>query len=301
MAASSLCVQSLRWHGRGQSVSDKARYFPVRPEPLRMQPGLSRFGSDFGNGALDAQFFPRDRDEPRYLADKAAVLASHPERFVWRDGARERTALARVADWIDAQLALERGASPVALADGFDVARRYGAFAAALAEDLVVIARGEDGAERAILVHVCFPSGWRPEAIAGQSFAQIHAPVPAFEAVSRTAPALVSAMIERGPYVRFVWGVTADARLDHHPEHGARDAWSAATATGYLRVERQVTVPFPDVSASLFLIRTYLYAFDELDAAERNTLASALAQTSPEVLAYKGLANGLAHVLALLR
>ena len=268
-----------------------------------MQPGLSRFGTDFGNGAADSLFFPRDHEAARYEREKVSVRSRHPERFGWCDGPRERRALSRVAGWVRERIELER-ARPC-LAPGkehdFDIARDYDALAREVAEDLVVMALDERGAERAILVHVCFPSGWRPESIVGQSFAAIHAPVPEMDAVNGAAPALVSAMITRGPYVRFVWGVSADAELDHHPEHGTRQAWSATTEPGYLRVERQVLVPFPDVSASLFLIRTYLYAFDELTRDQRLTLASALEQTSPAILAYKGLADGLPHVLGLLR
>jgi hypothetical protein len=284
-------------------VNDKARYFPVRGEPLRMQPGLSRFGTDFGNGASDSLFFPRDRDAARYQRAKASVRARHPERFGWRDGPRERQALSRIASWLRERIALERespSVSPSARHE-LDIARDYDALAREVAEDLVVMALDESGAERAILVHVCFPSGWRPESIVGQSFAAIHVSVPEMDAVNGAAPALVSAMITRGPYVRFVWGVSADAELDHHPEHGTREGWTDATHPGYLRVERQVLVPFPDVSASLFLIRTYLYAFDELTHEERLTLASALEQTSPAILAYKGLRTGLPRVLALLR
>jgi heme-dependent oxidative N-demethylase alpha subunit-like protein len=290
-------------------VRDKARYFPLQAAPLRMQPGLARFGSDFGNGADDARFFPLDREHAHYRREKAAVLARHPERFAWLDGARERAALERVAAWLGTQLASEHGTSsvsspaptPASVAGGTDIARTFGAIAQDVAEDLVVLARDASGPERAILVHVCFPSGWRPESILGQSFEQIHAPVPEFDAVARAAPALVAALIERGPYVRFVWGVSADDRLDHHPEHGPRAAWSSSTPNGYLRVERQVMVPFPEVAASLFLIRTYLYEFAELTPDERLTLASALEQTSPAILAYKGLGEALPHVLRLLR
>jgi heme-dependent oxidative N-demethylase alpha subunit-like protein len=289
---------------------DKARYFPLEAQPLRMQPGLARFGSDFGNGQDDARFFPVDRDRARYRHEKAAVLARHPERFGWIDGDRERTALESVAGWILEQLARERSATPSvartheqhAPPERLDIARAYREIADEIAEDLVVLARDEGGRERVILAHVCFPSGWRPESIVGQSFAEIHAPVPEFESVARAAPALVGALLERGPYVRFVWGVSADDGLDHHPEHGPRAPWTPATVRGYLRVERQVMVPFAAVAAGLFLIRTYLYGFDELSVEQRLTLASALEQTSPAVLAYKGLGgDALPHVLHLLR
>ena len=50
-----------------------------------------------------------------------------------------------------------------------------------------------------------------------------------------------------------------------------------------------MTVPFPDGQASLFLIRTYLYPFDELRDDRRATLARALAALSEAVTRYKGL------------
>jgi hypothetical protein len=81
--------------------------------------------------------------------------------------------------------------------------------------------------------------------------------------------------------------VCPDAELDHHPDR-PRARWSD-THEGFLRVERQVTVPFADLRASLFLVRTFCYAFATLSGAERAHLCRALLATSDEVLAYKGL------------
>ena len=68
----------------------------------------------------------------------------------------------------------------------------------------------------------------------------------------------------------------ADDVLDHHPEEGVRTAWTPESRSGWLRVERQVTVPFPDVNAALFVIRTYLYPFESLACEEQRDLRSAL-------------------------
>jgi hypothetical protein len=65
-------------------------------------------------------------------------------------------------------------------------------------------------------------------------------------------------------------------------------------------VERQLTVPFPDVSASLFLIRTYLYPFDSLDEPERRVLRSAIDGMSPALRRYKGLLGFEPRIHALL-
>jgi hypothetical protein len=146
---------------------------------------------------------------------------------------------------------------------------------------------------------VSFPSGWRPENIRGASFAGIHGPVPDFAKLDAAARSMVGAMVERGPYVRFVWTITADDRLDHHPDGSPRGAWRR-DGPGWLRVERQVTVPFAAVGAALFLIRTYLYPFLSLSGAERTTLARALEAMPEAIAAYKGIAAFRATAIAAL-
>jgi len=269
-------------------------YFPVKAEPLRMQAGLFRFGTDFGNGEDDQRFFPRDETSARYLAEKARVLSRHPERSdVSLHNEAERRCLVAAQAWLTETLERE-GQTAAARLPLPELGRE-------LVEDFAVLHVDETGADRTIVVHACFPSGWRPEQILGQSFANTHARVPAFEAVARKAENLTLAMVSRGPYVRFVWTISADAELDHHPEHGRRALWSAQTPRGYLRVERQTIVPLPSASGSLFLIRTYLYGFDELPSAERAVLASALEQLPPAVVRYKQLDAALPRALELLR
>jgi hypothetical protein len=275
---------------------DPARplYFPVKPEPLRMQAGLFRFGTDFGNGAADHAFLPRDATTARYLAEKAQVLALHPQRdgSSIRDELDER-AFAAAEAWL---LETLRAEGLVTTLPG-----SRPALTRALVEDFAVLRRHADGTDRVLWLQACFPSGWRPEDVLGQSFARIHARIPAFEAVASKAASLVEAMVTRGPYVRFVWTISADDALDHHPEQGRRLAWSPTTARGFLRVERQITVPFPDLSACVFLIRTYLYGFDELCDEHRETLALALELMPPELVRYKQLTSAVPRALQLLR
>lgn len=263
-----------------------ARYFPVKPLPLRMEAGLARHGTDFGNGAIDGAFFQVDDQLGRYLAAKrAAPPARHAE--LARDDA-DRTLLAAVVAWIRETLAREH---PELLAPLGEAAPRAGftALAGLVQEDLVVIRRLPDGGSSAIAVHVSMPAGWRPERIRRASFGAIHGPVPDFAKHAAAERSMVDAMVERGPYVRFVWTVSADDHLDHHPEEGTRAPWRA-DGTGWLRVERQTTVPFAAQEGALFLIRTYLYAFADLTGEQRAVLASALERLPDAVAAYKGLA-----------
>jgi hypothetical protein len=260
-----------------------------------MEAGLLRHGSDLGNGAADRLFFQIDRELERYLAAKRAV-PPHRHALLVREAA-ERDIHAAVLTWMNDTLAREHPERLALLAGG---AAGFAQLACVVQEDLAVLRRLPDGRASAIAVHVCAPSGWRPERIHGAGFAAIHGPVPEFAKDPRAERSMVDAMVERGPYVRFVWTVAADANLDHHPEEGRREPWRS-DGRGFLRVERQTTVPFPAHAASLFLIRTYLTPFADLTVAQRGVLARAIALMPAELAAYKGLDAIRATVLEVLR
>ncbi len=264
-----------------------------------MRPRLQPFGTDFGNGAADARSFQRDCEAPRYLA------AKRPDRYRIASGTRaEDRAHRAVLAWMEARRTKEDpdAAATAATASSKigDFDGRYAALSAVLQEDFVVQLVGPGPGDRAIAVYVSFPSGWRPERILGWSFQQIHAPVPDFADDAAPAGSLVSAMVERGPYVRFVWTICSDDVLDHHPDEGPPTRFGPETPAGWLRIERQVTVPFPAERASLFLIRTYLRSFASLAPRERADLAHALGCLPEATARYKGLAGSLEHAIALL-
>ena len=97
-----------------------------------------------------------------------------------------------------------------------------------------------------------------------------------------------------------MWTICGDGDLDHHPEQGARVPFRSGAQEGWLRIERQVTVPFASEQASLFLIRTYVRAFSSLSVRERETLAEALARMPDSTARYKGLAGSIDHAIAAL-
>jgi len=256
-----------------------------------MQPGLFRFGTDFGNGQADQRFFPWDDEADRYLAEKARMLAAHPEcnTALVRSQAEEE-ALSAAAAWFER--ALEAEGHAAARTHVLDLGRH-------LLEDFAILRRDSAG-DRVLFLHACFPSGWRPEAVLGRSFREIHAEIPRIGDVVANSESLTEAMVTRGPYVRFVWTISADPELDHHPDRGRRVEWSAHTERGFLRVERQVTVPLPSSSASVFLIRTYLYSFEELNRERRHILRRALELMPPEIARYKRLERAVPRALQLL-
>lgn len=264
------------------------KYFPVDAGPFRMGARLYRFGTDFGNGEWDARYFqPVDEGT---LTEKRRVLAAHPDRIVLPTRPADSATCSAVLGWMRDTIWQELGTK---VAPDGSLEQQVREVSACIGEDFVVLGREEASVDaRVRLVSVCFPSGWAPETIVGQSFLGLHAPVPEFRAVAQRADSLVNAMIERGPYVRFIWTVTTDAELDHHPSV-VRTSWRDAAA-GYLRVERQVTVPVAARRASLFLIRTIITPFDELTPEQRSELARSVQGMSDAVLRYKGIERSAA-------
>lgn len=259
-----------------------------------MQAGLFRLGTDFGNGEADRLLFPRDETSRHYLDEKARVLDAYPERSrSCAETEAEQQCLSAAERWLSTALLGEGHVAESRLA--------LPELGRSLVEDFAVLHRNQAGVDRALFVHACFPSGWRPEHVLGKSFGEIHARIPKLEAVLQKTPSLVEAMLTRGPYVRFVWTISADDELDHHPDSGRRMLWSNDTPRGYLRVERQTSVPLAEHAGSVFLIRTYLYGFDELPLEQRRTLAVALGQMPPEIARYKQLELALPRALALLQ
>lgn len=164
--------------------------------------------------------------------------------------------------------------------------RSLDALALALDEDLVLVAAGEADEGRSEWLHVCFPSGWDPGAMAGASFGWLHAPVPGADALLKSAPALVRAMLHKGPFVRYVWGLSPDGARSRHPATARAMPANHPLDATWLRVERQTTLPLPDQRLALFAIgvhvtplrdalaeperrAAFVAAIDSLDAAQR--------------------------------
>jgi hypothetical protein len=276
-----------------------AVYFPVTTTPLLMRAGLQPFGTDFGNGERDGHFFQLDDEAERYRAAKQAVVDDR--HLVSADTAEHRAVHEAALAFVAQRLRAEHNITLAGTASD-DVERRWHEVCALVQEDIAVLHRGTDDDGDVVMLNVCFPSGWRPELLRRSSFTAIHGPVPDFAKNPLASRSMVRGMVERGPYVRFVWTVSADDHLDHHPDHGRRAVFDDVMSPHqlWLRIERQTTVPLADVGGSLFLIRTYLRPFPSLDDDERRTLREALLAMPAEIAAYKGLARGQAIAAAVL-
>jgi dimethylamine monooxygenase subunit A len=260
------------------------RYLPITRTPLKMVAGLHRLGTDFGHGEHDARIFQLDAEYAEYVEAKRKapperhqVGANDAQAHAAREAALHymRETLVREAPEKLREADHEQGAR-----DPFD------ALARVVQEDFAVLEGDGDG--RIVLVDIRFPSGFRPERLIDRGFREIHAPVPGFADDPRVAASMARTMVERGPFVRFVWTLRPDRALDQHPDAPGKASWDAVRDP-VLRVERQLTVPLTGVRASLFFIRVYRYRIATLSAEERALVLDAVRLMPPDIRAYKGL------------
>jgi hypothetical protein len=309
-----------------------ASYFPLQKGSYDVGPELNVFGLDFGNGVVDQQVFQIDEN---FTACRQVKLDARNERLskYYRTQMLSSDVLTTILRFIIERLTLEYPElfQLVSQTDNdmalyckltnetliFDQKLRFlrvqrndpapspdyhdslDALACQIQEDLAIISRSPFGRDWLAAVHLCQANNWAAEEKIGQPFQSIHEPVAGMKNSERDAKAIVNTIVNKGPFVRFAWGLTPEAELNQHP----RPCLSSGTNTEtinrfnphkpslYLRVERQTLWPFPDQQAALFTIRTYLTDCKQIreNTEQNEKLVSALQSMTKEQLKYKCL------------
>jgi hypothetical protein len=156
-----------------------------------------------------------------------------------------------------------------------------------VAEDLVIMERGEDG-YRLTAASLCSPSHWRLAEKLGRPLRQIHDPIPGIhEDLSPRIDRFFDHLRPEHPVQRFNWTLQADPGL-FHPDPGK--APEDPSSPLYYRVERQMLVRLPRTGAVVFTIRVFLHPLEAL--ADRPgalaALGAAVAAAPPALARYKG-------------
>jgi len=302
-------------------------YFPLEKGQYQVSPGLHAFGTDFGNSNADGLIFQFDGDFDHYRQTKLASRSESLEKYYCKEKLDPHKK-SRINQFIIQQLCQESPdlfschsqhdqrhlhcslTDEILVFDShFNLARTTAggtgytdgldALAMQIQEDLALVERTQDGLDRIIALHLCFPNHWAAQDKIGKSFLASHAPVPGMEKVNQRVEQLLNSLLHKGPYVRFAWGLATDTNLNHHPlapEGIDTKLWQGRRFDPdkpelYLRVERQVIYGFPELDAFLFTIRTYFYDVAELKQSPEKRLAlqSALQSMSDATLDYKGL------------
>lgn len=309
------------------------RYFPIERALYEVAPGLKPLGFDFGNGRHDAHIFQigdnfheyrknkilcrNERLSKYYLQQNFSrerqkhltqlivenLLNDHPEFFRLQDRRLDCLHTGDVIEFNEqwALASFHSGSSEqtqitTPITDSLD------ALSMQVQEDITVTCRDEHRKDHLGLIHLCSPSHWAAEDKIGLSFYQIHSPIPGIEKINKIAENMVEAMINKGPFVRFIWSFVTDKRLNHHTV--APPSWNATEWKGrsfnlnqtepfYFRVERQVVFGMPQVDCSLFTIRISFINGSEIKNSPlwRSQLLGALNSMTQESRQYKGVAG----------
>lgn len=310
-----------------------AEYFPPDTGVYEVKPGLFPFGEPFGNGLADRQLFQLDNQFERYRTEKLEARRENLNKyFLTSDFPREHEGLICAficwrlqRDYPDYfqlkensngyRLSCRLSSEEMQFSNQWrlEETRFTGthletepayrsaldALACQLQEDLSVIRVEPEKAGHVTAIHLCFPNYWAAEEKIGRDFVDVHKPVAGIDSVNQAAAKIVKAMVSKGPFVRFSWGITTDDRLNHHPvapKGKDTDEWTGRNTNNgnnfFLRVERQVAWGFPEIDSALFTIRTYLQTLDAVatSKARRNALRLAIESMSEQQLDYKGMA-----------
>lgn len=256
--------------------------------PFRMRPGLARLIPEPGPASVP--LFVRDGLAGAYSRRKRAALQSH--HGLSHIGQPDPAVLQAVASAYTAQTGVVLDPDARALAEGMQ-------------EDFVILHDEPGDGFRARFLSVCFPSNWNPAEKLGLDFTAIHAPVADNALLQAGARGIVDMAFRQAPMLRHVWLLTPNGDLPQHPETRRtrwEDALAAADAPGasgrlidrvFFRVERQTTLPLPELRRGVFFIRVLVAPLvDVLAAAPGRApdLAQALTSMSEAVVAYRGMA-----------
>ena len=250
--------------------------WPVQ-SPFRMRPGLTHL-----DHADTPRLFLRDDLAPAYHARKAHALDTHRDEALV--GESDPAILAAIAQLYTAE-------TGVATATDID------SLTLTLQEDFVVLRDGDTMTTECL--SVCFPSNWRPQEKHGLGFDAIHAPVADNQLLLAGANGIIDIAFRQRRMQRHVWLLTPSADLSQHP-HAPRMHWADLAdaapqellAHTYFRVERQTTLPLPQLRAGVFFIRVMVCPLADVltSAPERaGQLRDALASMSNAVVAYRGM------------
>ncbi|MDR3692542.1 MAG: DUF3445 domain-containing protein [Fimbriimonas sp.] len=282
-----------------------AQYKPWMKGTYDVAPNLRPFGTDFGNGEADRRLFQFDDQFSRYRENKLRCLSERPGKYVARhelsSRVEEAAALFMVqrltTEW--PELFILKEDNLVCRLTGDSIPYDLEEIVNQVPEDIaVVISSG--GRNWTAFIHLCSPSHWSAESKIGRSFFDTHRPIPGFDRVNAAADALVQSMVFRGPFVRFVWGLESDDRLNHHPEpppgEDPSEWYGRRFERGFVvRTERQSVFGLPDVDAAIFAIKVGFVPGNTVLRSDREWIAlvAAIRSMTPEAVAYKGVGQFL--------
>lgn len=265
-----------------------------RRNPFEVNPAFERLGQP---SEASAAHFAVDAQLPAYQVHKHGRLSQGDGQA----GHADEAALKAMASLYRIQTGLAVPADAVALTQ-------------TLAEDFVIL---HDESHRGFVVRylsVCFASNWRPDQKLGLNFAQIHAPIAQNSRLLAAREGIEKIAFRQSPILRHIWLISPTASLWQNPADRVPH-WKKANAQGKddpvgllsslcFRVERQTTLPLPEIGRAIFFIRVLVCSLRDvlqIDKTRATMLSEALATMSPEFARYRGMQEVRRPLIAALR
>lgn len=304
-----------------------AIYFPIENDSYEVKPGLTSLCKDFGNGQQDQNVFQFDNSYSRYRENKQLGREEDIAKYFCTDNFTTKQQ-STINQFIIKQLSLEhpgyftheKGNTEHVLncklndenivynKQSFQLSNNttsykslFDALAMQLQEDIAVIIVEPENTtiknNHLTALHLFAPNHWAAADKIGKNFIEVHHPVAGMEQINKNQSTILKAIINKGPFVRFAWGLSTDDRLNHHPiapQTLNRQDWHgrkfiADKSKLFLRVERQTLHGFASINSVLFTIRTYFYTIEQLSAVNKITVIKALKSMTQNQLVYKEL------------
>lgn len=254
----------------------------VLPE-FKMQPGLSRLEPE------QPELFLTDNCFEAYQKQRLLIAQSHLDQA--QIGLLSSAVLQKIVE-------IYQQNTKTILSKPINTALEL---ALLLQEDFVVLNDSEQGMVTEFL-SVFFPSNWNPSEKWGLDFAAIHAPVADNTKLLAGAKGIMDLAFRKKSMMRHVWLLTPSADLPQHPSI-RRNRWEdllqSADASGtslleqvFYRVERQTTLPLPEIQKAVFFIRVMVSPLIEMlrqDASRVTELSMALSSMTDAVVEYRGM------------
>lgn len=258
--------------------------------PFKMRPSLSRIAES------SVSLFLRDELAAQYAERKQQLLNEDRPRVLL--GEADAQVLVKIAQHYQIQTDIKLVPHAETLTLG-------------LQEDFVILhdeLQAENYDLHTRFLSVCFPSNWNPSEKLGLNFHAIHAPVADNTLLQAGAKGIVDLAFRKNTMLRHVWLLTPNSDLPSHPLQRPRLWADAAQQAGngllleqlYFRVERQTTLPLPELKRGVFFIRVMvapLVTVLRVEPERAQQLAEALASMTANVLAYRGMTEALPRLL----
>jgi hypothetical protein len=152
-------------------------------------------------------------------------------------------------------------------------------------QDIAIINNG-----KLVSICFCFPSSWIPRERLGLTFKQIHEPIADNQKLLAASEGIVNAMVNNGPFHRYVWTITNNPAKSNHPKNKLNTVPNTIDDL-YFRYETQTTYPLPLLNTALFFVKVTVCPLLEYwnNPDHKKLILNSINSMTNNILEYKNL------------